>query len=81
MFNIININLQKLQNERQSWTSELCNILQVSSVTLIKNSDLSTPQISLKPNDNLLCKRCRKYSASASEELCVRCETVLIESS
>ncbi|KAF7994167.1 hypothetical protein HCN44_011436 [Aphidius gifuensis] len=73
--------LTKLQNETQSWTSELCNILQVSSVTLIKNSDLSTPQISLKSNDNLLCKRCRKYSTSANEELCVRCETVLISSS
>lgn len=62
-------------NEPQS-NSELCEIFQVSSVTL-KVSNESDLQISFKITEDDLCPRCRRFTATNG--VCVRCENVLKE--
>ncbi|XP_015111300.1 isoleucine--tRNA ligase, mitochondrial [Diachasma alloeum] len=70
-------NLSKLQNERTSTTSELSNILQLSSVTLIEDPSCTSPKIDVKPIEYSLCKRCRKYPESSEGEPCIRCRQIV----
>jgi isoleucyl-tRNA synthetase len=56
--------------------SELCEILQVSSVTL-STSNESDLQISYKVSEEDLCPRCRRFAAMNG--VCGRCESVLKE--
>jgi len=72
--------LQKLQNTlgESVRNSELCEILQVGSVTLLQtdNHDL---EIALTTLQTSLCPRCRRYSLDESpeQETCHRCSEVL----
>ncbi|XP_017043393.1 isoleucine--tRNA ligase, mitochondrial [Drosophila ficusphila] len=58
--------------------SELCELLQVGSVTLIR-SDNSDLEISLKTLQTPLCPRCRRYSLEEKDEqeTCQRCSAVM----
>ncbi|KAK0168859.1 hypothetical protein PV327_002624 [Microctonus hyperodae] len=69
--------LTPLHFDTVSSTSELCNILQVSSVTLLQDPKFITPIVELKKIEHSLCKRCRKYPEESSGNLCVRCKTVI----
>lgn len=54
--------------------SELCEILQVSSVTL-KNSNTYEMNISHEISSDEFCPRCRRFTTLNG--VCVRCEDVL----
>ncbi|XP_011310273.1 isoleucine--tRNA ligase, mitochondrial [Fopius arisanus] len=69
-------NLSKLQRESTSATSELSNILQLSSVILVEDPSCTSPEIDVVPIEYSLCKRCRKFPES-QYELCVRCIRIL----
>ncbi|XP_016926678.4 isoleucine--tRNA ligase, mitochondrial [Drosophila suzukii] len=72
--------LQKLQNTlgESVRNSELCEILQVGSVTLLQ-SDNHDLEIALTTLQTSLCPRCRRYSLENNEdqETCQRCSEVL----
>ncbi|KAH8380256.1 hypothetical protein KR009_009724 [Drosophila setifemur] len=58
--------------------TELCEILQVGSVTLFATDDRDL-QIALSTLQTLLCPRCRRYSLDNSEqETCNRCSSVML---
>ncbi|KAM7356031.1 isoleucyl-tRNA synthetase, mitochondrial [Cochliomyia hominivorax] len=58
--------------------SELCEILQVGSVTLNKSSKLSSDfKIEINKIGNLLCPRCRRYVVLHENDTCSRCNAVL----
>lgn len=57
--------------------SELCEILQLSSVTLIENHTINETQIQLYDIQEKLCERCRRYPESQEDDLCPRCVNVL----
>lgn len=69
--------LSVLQKEKQSSTSEICDILQVSSVTLVQDNDRDDIQIDLAPIEKSLCGRCRRHPESQPGEPCIRCIEVL----
>ncbi|XP_046813079.1 isoleucine--tRNA ligase, mitochondrial isoform X2 [Vespa crabro] len=69
--------LSILQKEKQSSLSELCNILQVSKVTLIENDALNETQVLLNPIEKQLCKRCRRHPEMYEAEICERCTNIL----
>ncbi|CAD6241934.1 GSCOCG00009383001-RA-CDS [Cotesia congregata] len=71
------LTLAPLQPENTSTSSELCNILQVNSVTLIEDTECTTPKVDLKPIEQALCKRCRKFSESTPGEPCIRCIQII----
>ncbi|KAH8331827.1 hypothetical protein KR074_004988 [Drosophila pseudoananassae] len=57
--------------------SELCEILQVGSVTLLQTEDPDL-QVSVKALQTPLCPRCRRYSLeNAEQETCHRCSLVM----
>lgn len=57
--------------------SELCEILQVGSVTLLRTEDQDL-QVSVKTLQAPLCPRCRRYSLDNDEqETCHRCSLVM----
>ncbi|EDV40740.1 uncharacterized protein Dana_GF23767 [Drosophila ananassae] len=57
--------------------SELCEILQVGSVTLLQSEDQDL-QVSVKTLQTPLCPRCRRYSLdNAEQETCHRCSLVM----
>ncbi|XP_059226112.1 isoleucine--tRNA ligase, mitochondrial [Stomoxys calcitrans] len=58
--------------------SELCEILQVQSVTLIKSCDPSSEvDVDLTEIEGTLCPRCRRYAVISANEICSRCCKVL----
>lgn len=69
--------LQMLQKDQESSTSELCEILQLSSITLLKSSTADETQIELHTVEKLLCQRCRRHLELDSNGLCSRCVKVL----
>ncbi|KAL2741085.1 hypothetical protein V1478_001226 [Vespula squamosa] len=69
--------LSILQKEKQSSLSELCDILQVSKITLIKNDELNETQVCLNHIGKQLCKRCRRHPEMYGAEICERCTNIL----
>ncbi|XP_014235016.1 isoleucine--tRNA ligase, mitochondrial isoform X1 [Trichogramma pretiosum] len=70
--------LSMLQNSETSCVSELCDICQLSSITLLKNNSIKSMNVTLNKIENQhLCKRCRRYPESGNEEICNRCSEIL----
>ncbi|XP_014215047.1 isoleucine--tRNA ligase, mitochondrial [Copidosoma floridanum] len=69
--------LSVLQKSGISSTSEICDICQVSSVTLIKDDRCENLSVSLENVDQELCKRCRRHVEPGPSEICDRCTEVL----
>ncbi|XP_043279296.1 isoleucine--tRNA ligase, mitochondrial [Venturia canescens] len=68
--------LSVLHPERVASNSELCDILQVSSTTLIDDASCTTANIHLEPIKSKLCSRCRRYPESAPGSVCNRCAQI-----
>lgn len=63
---------------REIYDSELCEILQVGSVTLNKRPDASLEwDIEIKNIENSICPRCRRHVVLHEHDLCERCQRVL----
>lgn len=60
-------------------SSELCEILQVSSIILAPNESNEFITMSTQSIEGSLCPRCRRFALHDNETLCQRCENVLIE--
>ncbi|XP_014477342.1 PREDICTED: isoleucine--tRNA ligase, mitochondrial isoform X2 [Dinoponera quadriceps] len=70
--------LSILQKDRESSTSELCEILQLSSVTLAESSAINEEtRVELRDIGKSLCQRCRRHPESDDNGLCKRCVKVL----
>ncbi|KAG5325590.1 SYIM protein, partial [Pseudoatta argentina] len=70
--------LSMLQKDQKSSTSELCDILQLSSVILIESPTVDTEtQVELHNTEKILCQRCRRYPEVDKNGLCGRCIKVL----
>lgn len=59
--------------------SELCEILQVSSITLSPNENNDFITMSTESIEGSLCPRCRRFAINSNETLCERCQNVLTE--
>ncbi|XP_048504759.1 isoleucine--tRNA ligase, mitochondrial isoform X2 [Athalia rosae] len=73
-FSVISV----LQNDRKSSTSELCELLQLSSITLEQKDGIEEAHINLHPIEKSLCPRCRRHPEPYPGKVCARCEAVLI---
>nr|XP_031845891.1 isoleucine--tRNA ligase, mitochondrial [Nomia melanderi]XP_031845892.1 isoleucine--tRNA ligase, mitochondrial [Nomia melanderi] len=69
--------LSLLHNEEEKSTSELCEILQVSSITLIEDEGITETQVEAKNIKSVLCERCRRYPEARKDGLCLRCASIL----
>ncbi|KAL0121316.1 hypothetical protein PUN28_006682 [Cardiocondyla obscurior] len=69
--------LLMLQKDQESSTSELCEILQLSSITLMESSTATETQIELHNIEKVLCQRCRRHPELDENGLCGRCVKVL----
>ncbi|XP_076634653.1 isoleucyl-tRNA synthetase, mitochondrial isoform X1 [Colletes latitarsis] len=69
--------LSLLQDKEQSSTSELCEILQLSSIILTENHEITETKIHVNNIQKELCERCRRYPESLDKGLCVRCANIL----
>ncbi|XP_003699827.3 isoleucyl-tRNA synthetase, mitochondrial [Megachile rotundata] len=74
------IYLSHLQNEKRSSVSELCEILQLSSITLIENKSLEKSEIEIHDISITLCQRCRRFSNIDNNGLCLRCVNTICKS-
>lgn len=59
--------------------SELCELLQVASITLVPNDNAESVTMSTRTIEGTLCARCRRFTVRSEGEICRRCETVLAE--
>ena len=66
-----------LQTDQESSTSELCDILQLSSVILIESPTVTETQVELHNTEKILCQRCRRHPEVDKNSLCGRCVKVL----
>ncbi|XP_069680707.1 isoleucine--tRNA ligase, mitochondrial [Periplaneta americana] len=71
--------LKMLQKEECSSWSELVEILQVSSVTLVESDSPVRFHLEVAETSAHLCGRCRRFTAQASHEHCDRCHQVLLK--
>ncbi|XP_053988281.1 isoleucine--tRNA ligase, mitochondrial isoform X1 [Hylaeus volcanicus] len=71
--------LSLLHDEKQSSNTELCEILQLSSITLTENHAITETQIEVRDIQKDLCKRCRRYPEVQDDGLCSRCIGVLVK--
>lgn len=62
------------QLDTETSDSELCEILQVSSI-ILKSSNQSELKITHKTSEVDVCPRCRRFAATNG--ICMRCENVL----
>ncbi|XP_011881954.1 PREDICTED: isoleucine--tRNA ligase, mitochondrial [Vollenhovia emeryi] len=69
--------LSILQKDGESSTSELCEILQLSSITLVESPTVTETQVELHNTDKMLCQRCRRHPELDKNGLCRRCIKVL----
>ncbi|KAG4067142.1 hypothetical protein HA402_000133 [Bradysia odoriphaga] len=60
-------------------SSELCELLQVQSITLSPNENHEFITMSTKTIENALCPRCRRFALNGGETVCQRCEDVMLE--
>lgn len=58
--------------------TELCELLQVSSITLRPSTNGETT-LHTKQIEGGLCARCRRFAVSSDEIVCNRCDNVLKE--
>jgi hypothetical protein len=66
-----------LQEEVQTCWSQLTEILQVSSVTLVESGSHVKFHVELADTSQHLCGRCRRFTARSADEPCDRCQHVL----
>jgi hypothetical protein len=66
-----------LQGEVQTCWSQLTEILQVSSVTLVESESPRKFHVALAETSRHLCGRCRRFTACRADEPCDRCQQVL----
>lgn len=67
-----------MQSEEQSDSSELAEILQVSSVYLTYANDVqSSFKVEISNCTGYFCDRCRRYTSSKHGEPCPRCSDVI----
>lgn len=72
--------LSSLQRKQKSSSSELCEILQLQSVTMIEDNTLTEKsKVELKKIEGTLCERCRRY-IQTKNGLCMRCEKLISKS-
>ncbi|XP_011689136.1 PREDICTED: isoleucine--tRNA ligase, mitochondrial [Wasmannia auropunctata] len=69
--------LSMLQKDRESSTSELCDILQLSSIILIESPTVTETQVELRNIEKMICQRCRRHPELDKNGLCGRCAKVL----
>ncbi|XP_078035223.1 isoleucyl-tRNA synthetase, mitochondrial isoform X2 [Augochlora pura] len=69
--------LSLLHDNVEKTTSELCEILQVSSINLIEDQTKTETQIQMKAIETVLCNRCRRYPEEGQDCLCSRCASIL----
>lgn len=62
---------QILHPNNNATKSDLIELLQVSSIDLVLND---TIEIKTSDTKQILCKRCRRWSAEKENNLCKRCE-------
>ncbi|XP_076680378.1 isoleucyl-tRNA synthetase, mitochondrial [Andrena cerasifolii] len=75
--------LSLLHGEETSSMSELCEILQLSSVTLLESPTITETRIQVHDTRQVRkCERCRRYHPETPEDggLCSRCASVLAKS-
>ncbi|XP_050068503.1 isoleucine--tRNA ligase, mitochondrial [Anopheles maculipalpis] len=69
--------LHPTRNESDRST-ELCELLQVGAVTLLKASAGENRfTVAVKKSDKPLCQRCRRYLVSEQDKICERCNIIL----
>jgi len=66
-----------LQEEERSCWSQLAEILQVASVTLVESRSPVKFHMELAETSGQLCGRCRRFTACSGDEPCERCQQVL----
>lgn len=69
--------IKMLQEEVQTCWSQLTEILQVSSVTLVESGSHLKFHVELAKTSRHLCGRCRRFTAHSANEPCDRCQQVL----
>ncbi|XP_017875475.1 isoleucine--tRNA ligase, mitochondrial isoform X1 [Ceratina calcarata] len=69
--------LSLLYDEEQPSLSELCEILQLSSVTLTESDTITETRIQVHEIQKSACERCRRYPETRADGLCSRCASVL----
>lgn len=60
-------------------STELCEVLQVQSITLCPNDNYDFITMSTQTIEKPLCPRCRRFTLNGSETVCQRCEEVMME--
>lgn len=73
-----------MQPDEESNNSELTELLQVSSLSLIDATDKDLPEefsVQCNQAENFLCIRCRRFCANVENEPCSRCREVLEQKS
>ncbi|GAB0095594.1 Isoleucyl-tRNA synthetase [Sergentomyia squamirostris] len=72
------LNFKKLEgDEANAFSSQLSEILQVSSVKLTQIDDNTDLRVLLDNSELPLCPRCRRFAVTSEGQLCRRCEWVL----
>lgn len=59
--------------------TDLCEFLQVSSITLIPDENCDSLALTTRPIKGSLCTRCRRFAINSDQIVCNRCDTVLSE--
>lgn len=59
--------------------TDLCEFLQVSSITLIPDENCESLALSTRSINGPLCSRCRRFTITSKQTVCNRCDTVISE--
>lgn len=68
-----------MQSSEEEDDSGLCELLQVARIILHKG-DQEGFSLKVSKSEKIKCLRCRKFTAGIGEELCSRCQGVIISS-
>ncbi|XP_076661830.1 isoleucyl-tRNA synthetase, mitochondrial isoform X2 [Halictus rubicundus] len=71
--------LSLLHDNKIQSTSELCEILQASSINLIENQTIAETNIQVNAVQKVLCERCRRYPEEREDGLCSRCADMIVQ--
>lgn len=69
--------LSLLHDNKMQSASELCEILQATSINLIENQTIAETNIEVNADQKVLCERCRRYPEERDHGLCSRCADML----
>ncbi|XP_046743314.1 isoleucine--tRNA ligase, mitochondrial [Diprion similis] len=69
--------IRALQKDESSETSQLCELFQLSAITLTEKDGIQDAVIDLKPIRKSLCARCYRYPEPQPGKLCARCDDIL----